>query len=138
MAVIKGKDGTVSIGGVNVGRVANFSLTIEADTLETTYMGQGSKRYDGSLKGWTASLEVHATAETSLDGASILNAQDFLGKNENPHNMTAGSAIAIVLSDGNTSYSGSAIITSVATDVAVAEIVTVSLDVTGNGALTES
>ena len=138
MAVIKGKDGTVSINTVNVGRVANFSLSIEADTLETTYMGQSSKRFDGSLKGWNASIEVHATAETTLDSASILNAQDFLGKNESPHNLTAGSSIAIVLSDGDTSYSGNAIVTSVSTDVGVAEIVTVSLDVTGNGALAES
>ena len=138
MAVIKGKDGTVSIGGVNVGRVSNFSLSIEADTLETTYMGQSSKRYDGSLKSWTASIEVHATAETTLDAASILNAQDFLGKNENPHNMTAGSTVACILSDGNTSYSGSGIITSISTDVGVADIVTISLDITGNGVLTES
>ena len=138
MAVIKGKDGSVSVNGVNLGRVANFSLSIEADVLETTYMGQNVKRNDGSLKSWSVSAEVHATAETTIDGGTILNAQDFLGASDNPHNLTAGSTVTLTLTDGTTTWTGSAIITSVSTEVSVAEIVTLSMDFTGNGALTES
>ena len=136
MAIIKGKDGSVSIGGVNLGRVASFSLSIEADVLETTFMGQSVKRNDGSLKSWTASAEVHATTETQISSNNIINAQDLLGASTSPHNLTAGSEVSVSLTDGNTIWSGAAIVTSVSTDVNVADIVTVSLDLTGNGALT--
>jgi len=53
MAVLKGKDGSISAGLNNLANITSFSINEEADTLETTAMGNaGYKTFVGSLKSW--------------------------------------------------------------------------------------
>ena len=123
MAIIKGKDGTVSITQnlvqVNVGCVTSFSVSVEADTLETTCMGNdGFKTYVGSLQSWSGSIEAN------LDSTDA--------------EIVTGSQISVTLSDGTNTWDGDAIVVSKTFEVGVADLVTISLDIQGTGQLTQS
>ena len=120
MAILKGKDGTVSIASASVGNVSSWSVSIETDTLETTAMGtSGWKTFAGSLQSWSGSVEL------------------YLDDNVQPDDYFTGSAAAVSLTDGTSgnTYGGTAIVTSVSVDVGVADLVTMTLDLTGDGAL---
>jgi len=124
MAVLKGKDGSISAGLNNLANITSFSINEEADTLETTAMGNaGYKTFVGSLKSWSGTVEA---VFDDTDSA-----------------VAVGSAITltVVVDDGSSNqvqYSGSCILTSRSVEVGVADLVTVSFDVTGTGALTET
>ena len=123
MAVLKGKDGSISAGLNNLANITSFTINEEADTLETTAMGNaGYKTFVGSLKSWSGTVEA---VFDDTDSA-----------------VAVGSAITltVVVDDGSSNqvqYSGSCIVTSRSVEVGVADLVTVSFDVTGSGALTE-
>lgn len=123
MAVLKGKDGSISAGLNNLANITSFTINEEADTLETTAMGNaGYKTFVGSLKSWSGTVEA---VFDDTDSAVVV-----------------GSAITltVVVDDGSSNqvqYSGSCIVTSRSVEVGVADLVTVSFDVTGSGALTE-
>ena len=124
MAVLKGKDGSISAGLNNLANITSFTINEEADTLETTAMGNGGyKTFVGSLKSWSGTVEA---VFDDTDSA-----------------VAVGSAITltVVVDDGSSNqvqYSGSCIVTSRSVEVGVADLVTVSFDVTGTGALTET
>ena len=123
MAVLKGKDGSISAGLNNLANITSFTINEEADTLETTAMGNaGYKTFVGSLKSWSGTVEA---VFDDTDAA-----------------VTVGSAITltVVVDDGSSNqvqYSGSCIVTSRSVEVAVADLVGVTFEVTGSGALTE-
>ena len=123
MAVLKGKDGSISAGLNNLANITSFSINEEADTLETTAMGNaGYKTFVGSLKSWSGTVEA---VFDDTDSAVVV-----------------GSAITltVVVDDGSSNqvqYSGSCIVTSRSVEVAVANLVGVTFEVTGSGALTE-
>jgi hypothetical protein len=132
MAILKGKDGTVSIANVSMGEVSSWTVTVEADTLETTAMGSGGwKTFVGSLQSWSGSVEMFVDDSLAMSG------------------WITGADVAVILVDdaradtdpdvvgsqtGNT-WTGTAVITSLAVDVGAADLVTVSLDLTGDGEL---
>lgn len=123
MAVITGKDGSVSVDAVNVSTVSSWSVSIEADTLEyTSFDSGGWKDMMGSLKSWSGSIEGFAdTTQTA--------------------SIAVGDEVTLVLVEGGTgskTYTGSAIVTSKSVDASTAELVTVSFDFTGSGILTET
>ena len=124
MAVLKGKDGSISAGLNNLANITSFSINEEADTLETTAMGNaGYKTFVGSLKSWSGTVEA---VFDDTDSA-----------------VAVGSAITltVVVDDGSSNqvqYSGSCIVTSRSVEVAVADLVGVTFEVTGTGALTET
>lgn len=120
MAILKGKDGTVSIGGSSVGDVSSWSVSVETDTLETTAMGTGGwKTFAGSLQSWSGSVDMYFADDQGIVG------------------YVDGASIAVVLTDGTSgnTYTGNAIVTSASIDVAVADLVTMTLDLTGTGEL---
>jgi len=124
MAVLKGKDGSISAGLNNLANITSFTINEEADTLETTAMGNaGYKTFVGSLKSWSGTVEA---VFDDTDSAVVV-----------------GSAITltVVVDDGSSNqvqYSGSCIVTSRSVEVAVADLVGVTFEVTGTGALTET
>ena len=124
MAVLKGKDGSISVGLNNLANITSFTINEEADTLETTAMGNaGYKTFVGSLKSWSGTVEA---VFDDTDSA-----------------VAVGSAITltVVVDDGSSNqvqYSGSCIVTSRSVEVAVADLVSVTFEVTGTGALTET
>jgi predicted secreted protein len=123
MAVITGKDGSVSVDTTNVSLITSWSITIEADTLEfTSFDSAGWKQNKGSLLSWNGSLEGFAdTAQTAT--------------------VNVGDTVDIVLVEGGTgskTYTGEAVVTSKNVEASTAELVTVTFDVTGTGELVES
>lgn len=123
MAVITGKDGSVSVDAANVTLITSWSINVEADTLEYTNFGSaGWKENMGSLKSWSGSIEGFAdTAQNAT--------------------IEVGEQVAVVLVEGgagSTTYTGNAIVTSKSVDSATADLVTVSFDFTGTGTLAES
>lgn len=123
MAVITGKDGSVSVDSTNVTLITSWSISIEADTLEFTNFGSGGwKENMGSLKSWSGSIEGFAdTAQAAT--------------------LAVGSTVTVVLVEGgagSTTYTGDAIVTSKSVDASTADLVTVSFDITGSGTMTES
>lgn len=123
MAVITGKDGSVAVDSTNVTLITSWSISIEADTLEYTNFGSGGwKENMGSLKSWSGSIEGFAdTAQAAT--------------------IAVGTEVDITLVEGgsgSSTYTGAAIVTSKSVDASTAELVTVSFDFTGSGALTES
>ena len=128
MGVLVGKDGSVQYreldqagnptgNVINIAQITSWSVSVEADTLEyTNFDSEGWKENMGSLKSWSGSLEGF-----ELNSGSIL---------------TAGETVELQLSDGTTTYTGKAVVTSKSVDASTAELVTVSYDFTGTGALT--
>lgn len=120
MAKQLGKNGSVSVGGVNVACVTSWSLSEEADTLETTCMdGSGAKSYIGSLTSFSGSVECN------MDAGDV--GQDA---------FTVGSTVSLSLSTGDVTYSGDAVITSKSVDAATADLITIAFDFQGTGSLT--
>ena len=122
MAVITGKDGSVSVGTTNVTQISSWSISIEADTLEyTSFDSGGWKDMMGSLKSWSGSCE------------------GFAGGNDSKL-LAVGTEVQLVLVEGTggTTYTGNAIVTSKSVDASTAELVTVSFDFTGSGEVVES
>ena len=127
MAILKGKDGTVSLANASVtGVVQSWNVSIETDTLETTSMGTaGWKTFEGSLQSWTGTVEIYYS-----------DTNDYLHNEAgDTDSYISGATVAVSLSDGTNTYVGSAVVTSAAVDVSVADLVTMSLDLTGSGEL---
>lgn len=125
MAILKGKDGTVSIAGATVGHVSSWSASLETETLETTSMATsgadaGWKTFVGSLQSWSGSVDMFIEETTSLAA------------------FVTGVDVAVSLVDGASGnvYAGTAIVTSMSVDVGAADLTTVTLDLTGDGELT--
>lgn len=117
MALLKGKDGTVAVGALNVACITSWSVSIEADTLETTCMGNaGFKTYVGSLQSWSGSLEANMDSTDDT--------------------ITVGSTVSLTLAIGtDLTYTGDAVVTALSVDAGVADLVTMSIDFQGTGAL---
>ena len=133
MAVITGKDGNVAIntdGSAteptswdNVLQITSWSISIEADTLEfTSFDSGGWKENKGSLLSWSGSIEGFA---------------DSVGTNP-LNDIVPGATIWVQLDEGGTGsgqYTGQAVVTAKNVESSTAELVSVSLDVTGTGVL---
>lgn len=121
MAKQLGKNGSVSVGINNVACVTSWSLTEEAETLETTCMdGSGAKSYIGSLTSFSGSISCN------------LESGDTLGQEA----LVVGGTVSVTLDTGDISYSGDVVITSKNVEAATADLITVSFDFQGTGALT--
>ncbi len=133
MAILRGADGTVKMTHASgtlipIGEVTSWSIAMESDTLETTAMGTGGwKTFIGSLQSWTGTIEV--LLDDDADGQNVVS---------QVVDNTTGAAVAVELTDGTdgNKYAGNAVVTSISVDVASADLVTASIDITGSGALT--
>jgi hypothetical protein len=137
MAILKGKDGTVKLanvlqdGSAGTSLVSSWNVSIETDTLETTAMGTGGwKTFEGSLQSWTGTVELlFSDDDDSISYDTEAGTPDTTG-------YINGAAVAVILTDGGgNTYTGSAIVTSATVDVSPADLVTLTLDLTGTGAL---
>ena len=130
MACYVGKDGVVKVTGdgsgdtaQTVGEVTNFSLEETAETIECTSMGNTYREYIASYKNWTASMEVHWDPDDN-------------GQLE----LAPGETVTLALYPegdgvGDTELSGSAIVTSLTREAEFDGLVTATIEVQGNGAL---
>jgi TP901-1 family phage major tail protein len=125
MAGTAGKKGKVMIGANAVTALNNWSLELGLDTLETTAFGDEWKNFIAGLKEWSASSEGAYNVHADTNGqAALQNA--FLN----------GTEVDLKLYVNTTNYySGQAIISSLSVEDPVDDIVTISIEFQGNGAL---
>ena len=120
MACISGKNGALSVDGGtnNIAQLTAWTITQNAETIEASYMGADWKCIKPGMSSWEGSAEaIFDTTETY---------------------PTVGAVVDLVAYEiaGTTTYSGSAIVTSIETSVGVEDMITASLSFTGDGALT--
>lgn len=126
---VAGKNGKVVIGesaSKKVVGIKNWSLELSLDTLETTALGDDWKNYITGLKEWSASSEGDYEVPVDADGQQAL--QDaFLN----------GTTVTVKLYvDGTNYYKGEAFINSLSIEDPVDDVVSISIEFTGTGALT--
>ena len=126
---VAGKNGKVVVGASaskKVVGIKNWSLELSLDTLETTALGDDWKNYITGLKEWSASSEGDYEVPVDADGQQAL--QDaFLN----------GTTVTVKLYvDGTNYYKGEAFINSLSIEDPVDDVVSISIEFTGTGALT--
>ena len=126
---VAGKNGKVVIGTESDQKVVgikNWSLELSLDTLETTALGDDWKNYITGLKEWSASSEGDYEVPVDTEGQKAL--QDaFLN----------GTTVTVKLYvDGTNYYQGEAYINSLSIEDPVDDVVSISIEFTGTGALT--
>ena len=124
MACYAGKDGALSVGGTNVAMLTSWNVTQSAETLECAYMGVDWKDYKAGLRSWEGSADANFTDDTATQAMN---------------EIVVGTEVAVVfypVAAGNMSFTGTAIVTSIDNNVALGDVQTVSLSLTGSGELT--
>lgn len=127
MANHKGSEGVIKVGANAVAEVKSYSLTETADTIEDTVMGDSARTYQSSLTSFSGSLDVHWD-ETDTTGQGALTIGASVTLNVYPEGATTG----------DTYYSGTAIVTSIAITGSFDGMVMASIGVQGTGALSKS
>ena len=59
MATMTGNDGAISINGVTLAAVRNFSVDITSDTVETTVMGNDTRQYVKGMSTYSGSADIY-------------------------------------------------------------------------------
>lgn len=125
---VAGKNGKVVIGAENSQKVIgikNWSLELSLDTLETTALGDDWKNYITGLKEWSASSE--GDYEVPLDGQ---------GQAALQYAYLNGTTVTLKLFvDDKNYYMGEAYINSLSIEDPVDDVVSISIECTGTGAL---
>jgi len=123
MTCYAGKDGALSVGGTNVAMLTAWNVTQSAETLECAYMGVDWKDYKAGLRSWEGSADANFTDNTATQAMN---------------EIVVGTEVAVVfypVAAGNMSFTGTAIVTSIDNNVALGDVQTVSLSLTGTGSL---
>jgi hypothetical protein len=124
MATHHGKEGVVTVGGVQMGEVTSFTLETTGDVVEDTALSDGTKSFVTGRTSFSGTLEMH------------------FDKSDAPQEtLTAGASISFVLlPEGNTggdaSYTGTGLVTGMSINNAMDAIVSRTVTFQGTGALT--
>jgi len=124
---VAGKNGKVVIGSAaqKVVGIKNWSLELSLETLETTALGDDWKNYITGLKEWTASSEGDYEVPGDTAGQAALQTA-YLN----------GDTVTVKLYvDGTNYYTGEAYISSLSIEDPVDDVVSISIEFTGTGAL---
>ena len=120
MPCISGKNGALSVDGgtTNVAQLTSWTITQSAETIEASYMGEDWKCVKPGMFSWEGS------AEAVFDTTEVY--------------PTIGAVVNLVAYEatGVTTYTGSAIVTSIEVSAGVEDMITASLAFTGDGELT--
>lgn len=133
MAVLKGYAGSVKAGSTptTAGEIKSFSISINADTQETTSLGSAWATNVSTIKRWSGSID--AQFDIGDSGQDEFRTAIASGASVNVEFYVGGTTGA-----GNAKYVGNALIESISIGNDVAGIVSASFSVVGTGALTET
>lgn len=138
MATLTGNDGAVSINGIAVLAVRNYSIDMTADTIETTVMGVDVRTYVAGLSSFSGSADVYFdntdydTNESSFNPtAGLVGATGVAGKFYIANN--AGG-----VSTADSVFQGSLIVTGYTVNSSLDGMVEASISFQGTGAVTYS
>ena len=119
---VAGKNGKVVIGSGGEQKVVG----IKSWSLETTALGDDWKNYIAGLKEWTASSEGDYEVPVDEEGQAAL--QDAF--------LNGTTVVVKLYVDGVNYYQGEAYINSLSIEDPVDDVVSISIEFTGSGALT--
>ena len=106
--------------------IKSWSLELSLETLETTALGDDWKNYIAGLKEWTASSEGDYEVPVDEEGQAAL--QDAF--------LNGTTVVVKLYVDGVNYYQGEAYINSLSIEDPVDDVVSISIEFTGSGALT--
>jgi len=126
MGTHHGNDGTAKVGADTIGHVKDWSLDEEIDSADTSAMGDAWETHLTGRKKWSGSVSAHWDLGDAGQQA-----------------LTLGASVSLKLyPDGATTgdkyYSGTATITKLGVRTPMNDIVEISFDFKGNGALSEA
>lgn len=132
-SALVGNAGVISVDGVNVAEVRNYSIEITADTIETTTMGAANsgRTYVKGLSTFSGTADVywddsHFDASTGVDLDGLVNGA-----------VGAGSVALIVYPEGTGSnWNGDIIITGYSITASMDGLIEASISFQGDGQLT--
>lgn len=127
MATETSANGVIKVGSDAVAEITGYSVTYTSDTTEDTVIGDSARTYKATLKSYTASIDA-MWDQTDADGQLALNVGSEITYSVYPSGETSG----------DTYFTGTGIITSMAVSGSVGEMITASFEVQGSGDLTES
>jgi predicted secreted protein len=134
MATLVGNDGAVTLNGVAVAAVRNFTIDITADTIETTTMGSDSRTYVRGPSSYSGSLDVYFDPENFNGNVAF-----------NPTSGTVGQAnyagVFYLVQDANNDVAftcSSMVVTGYSINSTFDGLVEASISVQGSGAITFS
>jgi hypothetical protein len=125
MATHTGSEGTVHIGTSAVVEIRSYTLNETASTVEDTTMGDVARTFKPSLTSFDGTIDVYWD-ETDTDGQALLVPSAQVTIKFYPE----GTA------NGDTYYTGTAIVTSRSISASFDNMVEMSIGVQGTGALT--
>ncbi len=141
MAILTGNNGAISINGIAVLAVRNFSIETTRDTIETTTMGVHVRTYVSGLSQFSGSADVYFDPDTATTGFDAA---------ETTFNPTAGLVGAagvagkfyILLdsagSNVDSAFTGDIIVTGYTVNSSMDGMVEASISFQGTGATTYS
>jgi hypothetical protein len=141
MATLTGNNGAISINGIAVLAVRNFSIEMTADTVETTVMGVDVRTYLTGMSSFSGSADVYFDPDTATTGFDAA---------ETTFNPTAGLVGAsgvtgkfYVLLDAtgtnaDQAFTGTIIVTGYTVNATMDGMVEASISFQGSGATTFS
>jgi hypothetical protein len=141
MAILTGNNGAISINGIAVLAVRNFSIEMTRDTIETTVMGTDVRTYVNGLSSFSGSADVYFDPDTAVTGFDAA---------ETTFNPTAGlvgtagvsGKFYIVLDSAGTNvdsaFTGNIIVTGYTVNSSVDGMVEASISFQGTDAVTYS
>jgi hypothetical protein len=127
MANHKGSEGLVKVGTNTVAELRGWELTSTGEAIEDTILSDTAKTFKPGNTGWSGSLSCWYD-ETDTNGQETMDA----GSEVSLYFYVEGTAT------NATSFSGSAIITSLKRGAAINSIVDAQFSFTGNGVLTQT
>lgn len=125
---VAGKNGKVVVGSSSTTKVVgikNWSLELSLETLETTALGDDWKNYITGLKEWTASSEGDYEVPVDTAGQAALQTAYLNG----------ATVVVKLYVDATNYYMGEAYISSLSIEDPVDDVVSISIEFTGTGAL---
>lgn len=135
MATIVGNDGSISIGGVGLINVRNFTCDITSDTIETTTMGVDNRTYVRGLSSWSGSADIYVDPANLTGGASVISRLIATG---GAVGDTAATFRGNLSASGANNLQGNVIITGFSVNSTMDGLVEGSVSFQGTGAITFS
>jgi len=126
MVCYVGKDGIFKVGAATVGQVTNFSIDETAEIIDCTAMGDTYRGKIASYSNWSGTAEVNWDPDDAGQTAVVVGTE--ITVNLYPEGDVTG----------DVEFTGSAIVTGKSVTAVYDGLVTASITLDGNGALTQS
>lgn len=131
-----GIDGSLLLDNVQVARVSNWSFTANADTLETTSLGDFARNYVYGVQSFTgtATIFYYENASNLIEGRAIMD--DLLRTTQTPTEPTHTIELRFSGGSATRAVKFRCALTSVEVAASVGEIIQATINFTVCGALT--